>query len=39
MDLNHPLAGQDLTFEVKVIDVTEPQSTASSEEAKTDEAA
>lgn len=38
MDYNHPLAGKDLTFEVKVLDVTEPQSTASTqeEEAKTD---
>ncbi|MBT6843033.1 MAG: peptidylprolyl isomerase [Candidatus Melainabacteria bacterium] len=28
MDYNHPLAGQDLTFEVKIIDVTAPQSAA-----------
>lgn len=26
MDYNHPLAGQDLIFEVKILDVTSPQS-------------
>ena len=36
MDYNHPLAGKDLTFEVKIIDVTAPQSAtpAAAEEAQ-----
>jgi peptidylprolyl isomerase len=28
MDYNHPLAGKDLTFEVKVVEVQQPQATA-----------
>ncbi len=38
LDYNHPLAGEDLTFEVKIVEVQQPQSTNANATAPTAEA-